>query len=124
MQPIGPCAHKPGTIGDPGFQCAALPCPFSALRPRTLSIKGTVLWSSDDLNGLGMGISVDGASGDVYVAGFASFDEGVDTVVVHKVRATTILNQRRLDVDLSLARLLTHGLARDSRGCQYMSTRY
>lgn len=49
-----------------------------------------MLWSSDDLDGLGMGVSVDGLSGDVYVAGFTSSDEGVDTVVVHKVRAMTI----------------------------------
>ena len=54
-------------------------------------MKGAVLWSSDDLNGLGMGIAVDGASGEVYVAGFASSEGGADTVVVHKVRAAAAL---------------------------------
>ncbi|CAM9165411.1 unnamed protein product, partial [Laminaria digitata] len=50
---------------------------------------GELLWSSDDLDGVGMAISVDGASGDVYVAGFTSSEEGVDTVVVRKLDGTT-----------------------------------
>lgn len=45
-----------------------------------------MLWTSEELEGLGVAMSVDGASGDAYVAGF-TFAEDVDAVVVHKVTA-------------------------------------
>lgn len=79
-----------GLKETPGFNPQSC---LSLSRPSFLvafSSKGAVLWSSDDLDGLGTGISIDGVSGDVYVAGFALSSEGIDTVVVHKVGATTI----------------------------------
>lgn len=45
-----------------------------------------MLWTSEELEGLGVAMSVDGASGDAYVAGF-TYAEDVDAVVVHKVTA-------------------------------------